>query len=56
MRKNYLNLSITPLQLDSRSDILQGSVVQTDAAVRTTGQVVNEITLDDDTTFQQEWD
>ncbi len=56
MKKYYEELSITPLQVYAGSPILQGSVVQTDAAIRTTGQVVNEINLENDTSFQQDWE
>ena len=56
MKKHYRELSIIPLRVFAGSPILQGSVVQTDAAVRTTGQVVNDINLEEDPSFQQDWE
>lgn len=56
MKKFYEELSITPLQVFAGSSLLQGSVVQTGAAVRTTGQVVDEINLENDPSFQQDWE
>ena len=56
MKKPYQELSITPLQLFTTGAVLQGSVVQAEAAVRTTGQVVNDVPFDDDTSFQQDWE
>ena len=56
MKKLYEKLSITPLQVYAGCSLLQGSVVQTGAAVRTTGQVVNEIDFENDPSFQQDWE